>query len=237
MPSGLEGKMRLGTMPPSGLARIAAAVLAVLAWFGVIVQLSLNIHHAVSENLSVAASLVRFFSFFTIETNMLVALVLTLSALRPQSDQMLLRPSARAGLVVYIIIVGVVYAVLLRNLWNPQGLQLLADGVLHGAMPILYPVYWAACTPKRRLRWSDPALWLVFPILYLIYILLRGAAFGIYPYPFIDVTKLGYAHVGLNALFLLVAFFGLGLIVTAIDHALGGYQGRRRSQLGSAAKF
>ncbi|MGH6830224.1 MAG: Pr6Pr family membrane protein, partial [Methylocella sp.] len=111
-------------------------------------------------------------------------------------------------------------AVLLRHLWHPHGLRLLADIALHDAIPFLYPFYWLAFLPKGRLRWSDPAWWLVFPILYFLYSMLRGAAFGIYLYPFFDVAQLGFARVTMNGIVLLAVFFGLGVVVAAIDHAL-----------------
>ena len=59
----------------------------------------------------------------------------------------------------------------------------MADLVLHDAIPFLYPLYWLVFLPKGSLRWSEPAWWLVFPALYFLYSMLRGAAFGTYLYP------------------------------------------------------
>jgi hypothetical protein len=216
--------------------RRCAAVIAGLGWFGLSVQLCFNIQDALVKNLPVAGHLIDYFSFFTIETNLLVALVLTIYCARPQAAQFLTRPSVKSALVVYIIIVGVVYAVLLRNLWHPHGLQLLADVVLHDAIPFLYPFYWLAFLPKGSLRWSDPSWWLVYPVLYFLYSMLRGAAYGIYLYPFFDVAQLGFARVSMNAIVLLAVFFGLGVILTAIDHALASGESGR-SGLGSAAEL
>jgi hypothetical protein len=222
---------------PKDFGRISAAILVALAWFALTVRFSFSVYQAVSHSQPVGAALVRFFSFFTIETNLLLATVLTISVVRSQADHVMLRPSVKSAVTAYIIIVGLVYAILLRHLAHLQGLQLFADNILHVAIPILYPLYWLAFVPKKRLQWSDPFLWLIFPLAYFVYTLLRGAAFGIYPYPFFDVAKLGYARVSVNALILLGVFCGVGLIVTAIDHARGCYQTGRRSQLGRAAEF
>lgn len=46
----------------------------------------------------------------------------------------------------------------------------------------------------------------MYPGCYFVYALIRGHLLGTYPYPFIDVTALGYGAVLLNALGLLVAF-------------------------------
>jgi hypothetical protein len=231
-----EAKMS-GTVPhPLYGQRRCAAVIAGLGWFGLSVQLYFNIHDALVKDLSIAPNLIDYFSFFTIETNLLVALVLTFFCLRPQAEQFLTTSSVKSALVVYIIIVGVVYAVLLRNLWHPHGVRLLADIVLHDAIPFLYPFYWLAFLPKGSLRWSDPAWWLVYPVLYFLYSMLRGAAFGTYLYPFFDVAQLGFARVSMNAIVLLAFFFALGVILTAIDHALASGESGR-SGLGSAAEL
>lgn len=237
-----ELKMPVKAAPARDVKRVSAAAVAGLIWFGLVVQMSYDIDEAFTENLSVAGQLIHFFSYFTIQTNIVVALVLTISSARPQADQLLLRPSVKSALATYMVIVGVVYALLLRHLWNPQGLQLVADIILHDVTPFLYPLYWLVFLPKRSLRWADPARWLIYPIIYFIYTLLRGAAFGEYPYPFVDVAKLGYGQVSINAIILLAAFFALGVVFTAIDRALvwneiGENENRRRSQLGGAAEF
>ena len=226
-----------GNVPdPLYRQRRCAAVIAGLGWLGLSVQLYCNIHWALVEDSSVPANLINYFSYFTIEANLLVTLMLTITCARPQSEQFLTRPSVRSALVVYIIIVGGVYEVLLRNLWQPHGLQRLADIVLHDAIPVLYPLYWLVLLPKGSLRWSDPAWWLIYPVLYFLYSMLRGAAFGIYLYPFIDVAQLGVARAWGNAIVLLAIFFGLGAGLTALDRALAsGERGRRG--LGRAAEL
>ena len=90
---------------------------------------------------------------------------------------------------------------------------------VHYAIPILYPFYWLAFLPKGSLRWSNPPWWLVYPVLYFLYSMLRGAAFGTYLYPFFDAAQLGVAQVWVNGIVLLAVFIWLGVVLTAIDHA------------------
>lgn len=206
------------------LKRISAAAIASLAWFALLVQVYFDISEALSNNDSVANGLIQYFSFFTIQTNMVIALLLTISFARPHAEQFLTRPSVKSALANYIIIVGVVYALMLRHLWDPQGMQFVADRVLHDAIPFLYPLYWLVFLPKGTLRWMDPIRWLIYPVVYFVYSLLRGAFFGVYPYPFIDVARLGYSRVAVNAMVLLAAFFCLGVVFAAIDRALAGSQ-------------
>jgi hypothetical protein len=223
-------------LKPYYLQRGCAAAIAGMAWFGLVVQLCFNIEEALIKNLSVPARMFAFFSYFTIEINLLIAIVLTIFLTQPQAEHFLNRPSIKSALVVYIIIVGVVYAVLLRNLWNPQRLRLLADRVLHDAIPVLYPLYWLVFLPKGSLRWSNSVTWLLYPVLFFFYSMVRGAVFGTYSYPFLNAAELGFARVSLNATVLLGVFFGLGVALTAIDHALGSGE-RERSGLGRAAEL
>jgi hypothetical protein len=231
-----EAKMPDQMAKPLSPKRICAAMIAFLGWFAICVQFYFNVTEALANNEAVSGHLVQFFSYFTIETNILVAASITIVAARPQAEQYLARPSVKSALVVYIIIVGIVYTALLRNLWNPQGMRLVADTVLHDVIPILYPLFWLVFLPKGSLRWADPAFWLIYPTLFFVYSMLRGMAFGVYPYPFIDAGKLGFERVSLNALAFLAVFFGFGVILTAIDRALAP-DARGRSRLGRAAEL
>jgi hypothetical protein len=98
--------------------RVYAAVGAFLGWFALALQLYLMLAQDPAAMLGV---LITYFSFFTILTNFLVAVVFTAAALRPHVawGQFLLRPSVQANTAVYIAIVGIVYQLLLRHLWNP----------------------------------------------------------------------------------------------------------------------
>jgi hypothetical protein len=76
-------------------------------------------------------------------------------------------------------------------------------------VPALFVLYWLFAMPRDCLRWRHVLPWSMFPLGYLVYALLRGALLGSYPYPFIDVARLGYARVLFNALGVAVAFFML----------------------------
>jgi hypothetical protein len=207
--------------------RAFAAAIAGLGWFGLGVEFYYDIEDAFAGNLSVPGNVILYLSYFTNETNLLIALALTIICVRPQSEQFLTRPHVNSALVVYIIVVGVIYAALLRNLWQPHGMQLIADHVLHDAMPLLYCAYWLMFLAKGGLRWIDPVWWLIYPTLYFFYVMVRGAAAGAYPYPFINAAQLGFGRVFLNATALLAIFFVLGAVLTAVDHALSAGNARK----------
>lgn len=220
---------------PLHLNRFTAAGIAGGASAGVTIQFYFNIHDGLTGNGAVLSNLTNFISYFTIETNIALALVLAFSLARVEHP-FVTSPSVRSALVVYIIVVGTVYAYLLSHLYRPQGLRFVANLMLHDAVPVLYPLYWLCFIEKGKLRWRDPLRWLIFPCAFFAYSMARGAAFGVYPYPFIDADRLGYVGVGRNALLLLVLFLGLGVALTGLDHFLAGK--RQESQpIGSPVEF
>ncbi len=196
--------------------RIYAAVGALLGWFALALQLYLMlVQSTAAERLG---TLITYFSFFTILTNILTASVFTAVAFQAKGGwgKWLCRPSVQAATAVYIAIVGMVYQLLLRQLWNPQGAQWVADVLLHSVAPVGYVVYWLLFAPRASLSWKDSVTWLIYPGVYLVYVLARGAVSGIYPYPFVDVNVLGYGGVVARAGLLLLVFLGMGLLVVAV---------------------
>jgi hypothetical protein len=196
--------------------RIYAAVGALLGWFALALQLYLMlVRSTATERLG---TLITFFSFFTILTNILTASVFTAVAFQPKGGwgRWLCRPSVQAATAVYIAIVGMVYQLLLRQLWNPQGAQWVADVLLHSVAPVGYVVYWLLFAPRAGLSWKDSVTWLIYPGVYLVYVLARGAVSGLYPYPFVDVNVLGYGGVLARSGLLMLVFLGMGLLVVAI---------------------
>jgi hypothetical protein len=156
---------------------------------------------------------INFFSYFTILTNILVALTLTLPIITPQSafGQFFSRPTVRTAIATYIIIVMAVVYFILRHLTNLTGWDLVADVILHYVMPILFVIDWLFFVPKESLKPKDTPVWLAFPIVYLIWTFIRGAYSGFYPYPFLNSGELGIARVLMNEAGLLVIFLILGL--------------------------
>jgi hypothetical protein len=97
----------------------------------------------------------------------------------------------QTAIAVYIIIVAAIYHFVLRQLWNPQGWQLVADTIEHVVAPALYVIDWLVFVPKGTLTFRSAFVWLAFPFVYAIYSLIHGAVMGFYPYRFLDVAALG----------------------------------------------
>lgn len=197
------------------------ALVALVAWFGVLLQLALSLQLAVANGKSVVDGLVVYLGYFTVLTNLLVAVSLSWPLLSPHSapGRWFQRPGVASAIVVSIGIVGPAYHLLLRHIWNPQGLQWLADATLHYATPLLCLVHWWFSVPPARMAWFAPLAWALWPLAYLVYALLRGAWLQSYPYPFIDVSTLGYPQTLLNSAGLLAVFLVLGSALVGIGRA------------------
>ena len=187
---------------------------AVTAWVAVLLQLYLMLQNRTE---TVGETLIRFFSFFTILTNILVAVCLTSVVVRDKKkEDFFSSPITLSAITVYILIVGLVYNLVLRSTWSPQGLQKLVDELLHAVIPVFVFVFWLLFVRKDELKGGIVYRWLLFPFAYLIFILLRGSSSGFYPYPFINVPVIGYTKVINNTLilmgvFLLFSFLLVGL--------------------------
>jgi hypothetical protein len=195
------------------------AVAAVLGWAGLSIQLYLIFYSRWTLGASLLGGLVSFFSYFTVLSNTLVATVLTcaLTSRESAARRWFLQPGVSGGVAVSIAVVGLAYNILLRHLWHPEGWQWLADELMHDVMPLLFLAWWWLCVPKGTLRLRHIALWVIYPLLYFAYALLRGHLLAVYPYPFIDVDKLGYPQVFANAGGLLAGFVVIALLVIALD--------------------
>lgn len=204
------------------MANLLTSLTGAAAWVALVLQYVLTISNR-TDGLGPALATLRYFSFFTILSNLLVALVCSFSlAPRPgRVGTFLTTPRARAAVALYITVTGAIYLVLLEGRWHPRGAQLVADVLLHDIVPLAYVGLWLAFAPHGRLLWSDALRFLWFPLLYLAWTATRGALAREYPYPFIDVPTIGWTAAARNAAGLLALFLVLGLVFVAIDRFIG----------------
>jgi hypothetical protein len=200
--------------------RMLMAAAAVLTWSALALQLDVSLSLAVLHGRSLGSGLVSFFGFFTVLTNLLVALVFAAEAGLSKKTSFLRRADLQSAAAVYVVIVSVVYTVLLQHLAAESGPRWLADVLLHYVIPPIYLLYWLVSVPKGTLRWVDPLRWLAYPLAYFAASLARGALTGIYPYPFLNVQLLGFEHLAINAVALLAAFTAVSCLCVALDRAL-----------------
>lgn len=196
---------------------VAAAALA--GWAGLAIQQYLIFYSRWESGASLLGGLINFFSFFTVLTNTLAVVVLSYAQVSRDSaaKRFFLAPVISSGIAVSILVVGLAYNLLLRHLWQPEGFQFIADELLHDVMPVLFFIYWWRCVPKGDLRLKHIGGWVIYPLVYFAYALLRGDLLGQYQYPFIDVSTLGYPQVFVNAGGILMGFVLIALAVVGLD--------------------
>ena len=150
--------------------------------------------------------------FFTILTNLLIFIFMALIAIGRSIPKRLMR-----ALAVAIICVGLVYHAVLAHLLDLSGLDLLADHGVHTVVPLLTLVWWLFLASKPKFSWTDVPHWVVWPLIYCGYILVRASDSGFYPYPFLNVSELGYAGVAINVIALVVVFIAVGFVLMLLE--------------------
>jgi len=199
--------------------RVALFVGAIVAWSGLALQTVVSVGLLGAQGLGVVATLSRMLAYFTILTNLLVAAYYTVRLVAPRSRAAgwLAQPAVGSAIAMYVTLVCVIVHLILRHLVQLTGNALLADTILHYVTPILFVIFWIGWVPKRTLQWRHALWWSLYPLGYFVYAMVRGWISGFYPYPFIDVAKLGYAAVAVNAALISVAFIVAGLLLIALD--------------------
>lgn len=180
-----------------------------LTWFAVGAQLVLMIQNRQADLLE---TFIRFFSFFTILTNILVALFFTAKVfqLKKSVFRLFRGDGAITAVTAFILVVGLVYQFILRNMWHPTGLQMIVDELLHTFIPLLMLGYFLLTVEKRDLHFKLIFRWLWYPFSYLIAVMVRGYFSNYYPYPFLDLKQIDGAQVLINILSVII--FNLILI-------------------------
>jgi hypothetical protein len=161
---------------------------------------------------------VNFFSFFTNACNIFgdaVFLIVAFGIVRSPHG----RDVARGAATLYLTIVGVVFSILLANLESI--LIPWVNAIVHYIMPIAVVVDWCIDPPSTTITRADVGRWLILPIVYLAYTMVRGAFVHWYPYPFMNADVLGY---GVIPYLLAIIVFTLlvSWVLVALGRRLGG---------------
>ncbi|MHB1615373.1 MAG: Pr6Pr family membrane protein [Actinomycetes bacterium] len=204
---------------PTRWARPWFAATAACVATGVIISVFTAVNNTNGYFQSGVARGFNTFAFFTVLSNLLVGVAAVALAARPDRSSSAFAVLRLTG-VVAIIVTGVVYHVALARLADLESWDLVGDQLVHTVVPVLAVVGWLAFGP-RGLTSAQVARWsLVFPVGWLVFTLIRGAAVGFYPYPFVDVSHLGYFKVLVNCVWVSLLYFALAGGATAVDRRL-----------------
>ncbi|MGI8902869.1 MAG: Pr6Pr family membrane protein [Solirubrobacteraceae bacterium] len=167
-----------------------------------------------------AARAANEFAFFTIWSNLLVGLGTLLLAVRLNRSSRAFAVLRLSGLVA-IIATGVGSHAELAQALHLGGWVAVWNVLLHALVPVMAVVGWLLIGPRRIVSRRVAWLSVIFPLCYLAFTLIRGAIVHWYPYPFIDVTRLGYGHAALNCVPIPLFTLGLAAFATMVDRRFG----------------
>lgn len=190
-------------MKKSTVVSLIRIALALLTFTAIITQLC--------STLELGRSVSNFFSFFTIESNIIAGTLFAivgiggiLGAKRGQLDYL------RGAATLYMTMTGIIYVLLLSG--NEVSLQTTipwVNMVLHYVMPVAVLIDWLIRPPVKRITYRSALYWMIFPVAYFIYSLIRGAIIGWYPYPFINPALNGWPTMILTCIIILIGVFAL----------------------------
>ena len=195
---------------PSVALRLVRAATAVTAIAAIVAQVKVLADEG-------RLDLVNFLSFFTIQSNVIGIVALLLLAARLPGPRPLWLESLRGAATVYLTVTFVVVILLLQNV--DVGLQLpWVDFMLHKVTPIVLMADWLLDPPSVRLSPRAALTWLLYPLIWLVYTMVRGAAVGWYPYPFLNPANGGYGTVAVISVLILVSGAVLCLAIASLGN-------------------
>ncbi len=158
----------------------------------------------------------NFFSFFTIESNLFAAGVLLLSAwMISKGRRSQLFDYLRGAATLYMVVTGLVYSMLLAGA-DVQTPVPFVNAVLHYVFPVVMLIDWLIDRPAKAIPTRVAMIWLVFPLAYVVYSLIRGSVVGWYPYPFLNVAVHGYSYVAIVSIILAICMAVLAWLIARL---------------------
>lgn len=171
-----------------------------------------------------------YFTYFTLWSNILVAIVMLMLFARPDRDSFWFRVF-RLDSVLMIVVTGIIYNVVLAATAKNQGLEVWTNFFLHVLTPALTFIVWLIAGPRGWISWRIIGASLILPIVWLVFALIRGAFIGAYPYGFLNVATFGYGAVLSNVAGIVVFAVVLCLIFWGLDILISRLAGRNRESV------
>jgi len=200
---------------PAVGARVLHAAVALLAATGV----GIEVVRALVADGDTAERLVRLASYFTIWTNVLAVGVSVLLAVQPRRDGPVFR-ALRLDSVLFVVVTAITVHLLLRAFVPPDAAGRVGDLLTHTVVPVGVVVAWCVAGPRPRLTWWTCLTALVLPAVWLAWTFAHGHTSGWYPYPFLDVGRVGATSAALAALTILVLGALLGVVLRLVERRL-----------------
>ncbi|MFC4063337.1 Pr6Pr family membrane protein [Actinoplanes subglobosus] len=199
-------------------SRVWHGALALIVSASLITQITLT---ALKDDAPAVTRFERLFSYFTIQSNLLLLAAIAALTLNPHRDGRLWRV-IRLDALLGIVITGIVYSTILAGQADPQGAAWWADLGFHYIAPWTALAGWLLFGPHARIDARTMAWASLWPLLWITWTLAHGAATDWYPYPFTDVARWGYPAVLINLGVVVLIAVLLGTALRLLDTRLPG---------------
>ena len=219
--------MAVDTVNAAPWRRLLFALNALVAWSGLALSFTLTVLGTYpSQNTDptmlgnpdqgAIGRILDFFTYFTIWSNIIVAIVMTMLAINPTRNTFWFRV-VRLDALLMITVTGIIYNAILAASAKNEGLEVISNFLEHVATPALTFAIWLVAGPRGWINWRTIWAALIIPVVWLVWALARGAVIDAYPYGFLNVAAYGYPTVLLNVLYIIIVAIILCLIFWGLD--------------------
>ena len=162
------------------------------------------------------------FSTYTIQSNLLVAIWLTIALVYRNKDDkpLILESKIHGAITLYITVTFLVFALFLASSHNPTGLFILTNLLVHYVIPIAFIIEWILTETNVKYKWSFLLYWITYPLFYIIYTIIRGYITGFYPYSFIDLNQISFVQMIITTILLASLFLLLGSLYIFLNRRI-----------------
>ena len=158
---------------------------------------------------------IKLFRYFTIQSNLLVAVYFALTVSGKFDDSDFFKRFF-GSVFLSIFVTGIVFAGYLEWTYVSPGLYKIGSALLHYISPILVTMYLLQSKEDYSFEYKDIKVWLIYPVSYLVYLIIQGVITNDYLYPFFDVPTIGVLGLVISTFFLVLFFFGMSILLVKI---------------------
>ncbi|MEO7573867.1 MAG: Pr6Pr family membrane protein [Acidimicrobiales bacterium] len=200
---------------------------AALVSAGLVLQLLLSVTATGGAFGTPQGRIVNFFCFFTVQSNVAVAVTHAMLAADPLRASTAFRVM-RLVAMLCILVTGIVFHLALADLQELTGWDLVADTILHTLSPLLVVIGWLVFGPRGALDGRVVRLAALPPVAWLGFALVRGSFVqdvngnDYYAYPFMNVQVHGYAVALFRCALVAALFLGMAYAALLADRRLPG---------------
>lgn len=155
------------------------------------------------------------FKYFTIQSNVIVIIYFSM-VYSMKFDSKPVFHTLLGGVTVYITITFIVFAALLQSVWNPQGLGLIGNILNHYAVPLMTIGFLIYFRKDYQFRYRDVRYWILYPIVYVIFLIIHGLVTQDYIYPFFEIDEIGFGNFILMFSIIMTLFLLLSYLCTRV---------------------